>query len=553
MTNLAAGEVLFIDEIHRMSPAIEEILYPALEDYEVDIVIGQGPSARTVKMRAGTVHADWRDDAHRPADVAAPVALRHHRTGSSSTRPRTWRRSSAGRQGFSTCRSKRRRRPRSRGGRAARRASPTGCCGACATTRRSGPAAGSRSTSRVAGLKLLEVDDHGFDEVDRKLLRTIIDKFGGGPVGLNTIAAAISEEKDAIEDIYEPFLIQIGFLDRTPRGRVATPRAYDYFGLEQPREGFTTVVSDASTDSASVRRASRAGGRPTTIVSLATYVPPRVLTNADLEKMLDTTDEWIMQRVGIRERHIAGPGVATSDLGREAAVAAIARAGLTPDDIGVIVVGTVTPDMMFPSTACLIQHKIGAHHAWGFDISAACSAFTYSLTTASQLVATGAHEHALVVGADVMSSIIDYTDRSTCVLFGDGAGAVVVSPAKEGEGAILDFEHEIDGSGGAALCMPAGGSLRPPSHETVDQRMHYVKQDGRTVFKFAVRKTEEIARRLLARNGITPVGPRPVRLASGQSSHHHRGRPEPRARRRQGHRSTSSASATRRRRRSRWR
>ena len=264
------------------------------------------------------------------------------------------------------------------------------------------------------------------------------------------------------------------------------------------------MVSDASTDSASVRRASRAGGRPTTIVSLATYVPPRVLTNADLEKMLDTTDEWIMQRVGIRERHIAGPGVATSDLGREAAVAAISRAGLTPDDIGVIVVGTVTPDMMFPSTACLIQHKIGAHHAWGFDISAACSAFTYSLTTASQLVATGAHEHALVVGADVMSSILDYTDRSTCVLFGDGAGAVVVSPAREGEGAILDFEHEIDGSGGAALYMPAGGSLRPPSHETVDQRMHYVKQDGRTVFKFAVRKTEEIARRLLARNGITP-------------------------------------------------
>jgi 3-oxoacyl-[acyl-carrier-protein] synthase-3 len=160
--------------------------------------------------------------------------------------------------------------------------------------------------------------------------------------------------------------------------------------------------------------------------------------------------------------------------------------------------------MMFPSTACLIQHKIGAHHAWGFDLSAACSAFTYSLTTASQLVATGAHEHALVVGADVMSSIIDYKDRATCVLFGDGAGAVVVSAAKEGEGSILDFEHEIDGSGGDALFMPAGGSLRPPSHETVDQRMHYVKQDGRAVFKFAVRKTEEIARRILSRNGLKP-------------------------------------------------
>jgi len=246
------------------------------------------------------------------------------------------------------------------------------------------------------------------------------------------------------------------------------------------------------------------GGRPTRIASLATYVPPRVLTNADLEKLVDTNNDWIMQRVGIRERHIAGPGVATSDLGKQAALAAIERAGITPDDIGVIITGTVTPDMMFPSTACLIQHKIGAHHAWGFDLSAACSAFTYSLTTASQLVASGAHEHALVVGADVMSSIIDYKDRATCVLFGDGAGAVVVSAAKEGEGAILDFEHEIDGSGAEALFMPAGGSLRPPSHETVDQRMHYVKQDGRAVFKFAVRKTEEIARRILNRNGLGP-------------------------------------------------
>jgi 3-oxoacyl-[acyl-carrier-protein] synthase-3 len=261
------------------------------------------------------------------------------------------------------------------------------------------------------------------------------------------------------------------------------------------------VVTDTSTRPARIRKP-RAGGRPTAIASLATYVPPRVLTNADLEKMLDTSDEWIVQRVGIRERHIAAPGVATSDLGKEAALTAITRAGLTPDDIDVIVVGTVTPDMMFPSTACLIQQKIGAPHAWGFDLSAACSAFTYSLTTASQLVATGAYEHVLVVGADVMSSILDDTDRSTCGLFGDGAGAVIVSPAGDGQGAILDFEHEIDGSGGPALCMPAGGSLRPPSHETVDQRLHYVKQDGRAVFKFAVRKTEEIARRVLERNNL---------------------------------------------------
>src|SRR5207247_2834466 len=151
-----------------------------------------------------------------------------------------------------------------------------------------------------------------------------------------------------------------------------------------------------------------------------------------------------------------------------------------------------------------VQHKIGARGAWGFDLSAACSAFTYSLTTASQLVASGAHDHALVVGADVMSSIIDYKDRATCVLFGDGAGAVVISAARPGDGSILDFEHEIDGAGGPALCMPAGGSLRPPSHQSIDERLHYVKQDGRAVFKFAVRKTEEIARRLLDRNGLKP-------------------------------------------------
>jgi 3-oxoacyl-[acyl-carrier-protein] synthase III len=240
------------------------------------------------------------------------------------------------------------------------------------------------------------------------------------------------------------------------------------------------------------------------IRSLATYVPPRLLTNADLEKMVETSDEWILQRTGIRERHIVDPGTATSDLAKEASAKAIANAGLTPDDIGFVVVGTVTPDMMFPSTACLVQHKLGARRAWGFDISAACSAFTYALTTASQIVGSGAHEHALVVGADVMSSIIDYRDRANCVIFGDGAGAAVVSAAPDGDGAgrIIDFEHEIDGAGGPSLCMPAGGSLHPSTHETVDKRLHYVKQDGQTVFKFAVRKTEEIARRLLERNNL---------------------------------------------------
>lgn len=238
------------------------------------------------------------------------------------------------------------------------------------------------------------------------------------------------------------------------------------------------------------------------IKSLATYVPPRLLTNADLERLVETTDEWIMQRTGIRERHVVDPGVATSDLAKEAALKAIERAGMEPNDIDLIIVGTVTPDMLFPSTACLVQDKIGAKRAWGFDLSAACSAFTYSLTVGTQMVAAGAVRNALVIGADVMSSIIDYTDRSTCVLFGDGAGAVVVGPAEEGFG-ILDFEHQVDGSGGHALCMPAGGSRQPASHETVDQRLHYVKQEGQTVFKFAVTKTGDVCERLLKRNNLT--------------------------------------------------
>ena len=239
------------------------------------------------------------------------------------------------------------------------------------------------------------------------------------------------------------------------------------------------------------------------IKSLATYVPPRLLTNADLERMVDTTDEWILQRTGIRQRHIVDEGMATSDLATEAAREAISRAGLTPDDIDVIVVGTVTPDMLFPSTACLVQTKLGAKRAWGFDLSAACSAFTYSLTVGTQLVATGGAKYALVIGADVMSSIIDYTDRATCVLFGDGAGAVVLGPSDDENIGILDYHHMIDGSGGDALCMPAGGSRKPASHETVDQRLHFVKQEGQTVFKFAVRNTGEICERLLRKHNLT--------------------------------------------------
>jgi len=260
------------------------------------------------------------------------------------------------------------------------------------------------------------------------------------------------------------------------------------------------------TESAAGLHGVLSGGGVTTqpcISGLATYLPPRTLTNADLEKMVDTNDEWILQRTGIRKRHIVDPGVATSDLAVEAARAAIVQAGLTPADIDVIIVGTTTPDTMFPSTACLLQNKIGATRAWGFDLGAACSGFTYALTTAAGFVGAGMAKHALVVGADVMSSIIDYTDRTTCVLFGDGAGAVVVSPSPGDGLGLIDFTHEVDGSGGPALCMPAGGSKLPASHETVDQRMHYVHQDGQSVFRFAVRKNEEVCRRLLDRNNIT--------------------------------------------------
>lgn len=247
---------------------------------------------------------------------------------------------------------------------------------------------------------------------------------------------------------------------------------------------------------------SRRAMRPVKIASLGTYVPPKLLTNSDLEKLVDTTDDWILKRTGIHQRHMAEEGVASSDLGKKASEIALAEAGVSADDVGFIVVATTTPDMFFPSTACLLQHKISASHAWGFDLGAACSGFTYALTTGAQMVASGAHDHALVVGTDVMSSIIDYTDRATCVLFGDGAGAVVVSPADEDGLSILDFAHEIDGSGGPALRMPAGGSLRPASHQTVDERLHYVHQDGPTVFKFASRKMVEICQRLMEQNQL---------------------------------------------------
>jgi 3-oxoacyl-[acyl-carrier-protein] synthase III len=238
------------------------------------------------------------------------------------------------------------------------------------------------------------------------------------------------------------------------------------------------------------------------ISSLGTYVPPRILSNHDLEKMVDTNDKWIMERTGIRERHLVDKGVATSDLGAAAARQALQRRGWKPTDVEALIVASVTPDMMFPATACLIQNKIGAPGIWGFDISAACSSFLYALQVGTQFVQSGAQKRVMVVGADVMSSIIDYTDRATCVIFGDGGGAVILEPADEGLG-MIDYLHEIDGSGACSLFMPGGGSLNPPTHETVDKKMHYVHQDGQAVFKFAVRKMAEVCDTLLKRNGLT--------------------------------------------------
>jgi 3-oxoacyl-[acyl-carrier-protein] synthase-3 len=228
-----------------------------------------------------------------------------------------------------------------------------------------------------------------------------------------------------------------------------------------------------------------------------------LLTNADLEKMVETNDQWIVERTGIRERHLVEPGVATSDLAVEAAKCCLARRGVDPKEVEVIIVATVTPDMLFPATACLVQDKLGAKGAWGFDLSAACSGFPYALQVGAKLIESGMHKKVLVIGADVMSSIIDYTDRATCVIFGDGAGAVLLEPCEEGEVGLIDYWHEIDGSGGVALNMPGGGSLHPATAETVASKMHYVHQDGQTVYKFAVRKMAEAAETVLTRNGVT--------------------------------------------------
>jgi 3-oxoacyl-[acyl-carrier-protein] synthase III len=238
------------------------------------------------------------------------------------------------------------------------------------------------------------------------------------------------------------------------------------------------------------------------ISGVAGYLPPKVLTNADLEKMVATNDEWIRTRTGIRERHIAESGTASSHLATEAAKRLLAKTNTDPAEIELIVLASVTPDMLFPATACLVQDRIGARKAWGFDLSAACSGFAYALTVGAQFVGSGAHKKVMVIGSDTMSTILDYTDRATCILFGDGAGAVLLEPAADGEG-ILDFDHDIDGSGGQFLYMPGGGSLHPATAETVEKKMHYVHQEGSQVFKYAARRMAEMATKLLERNGFT--------------------------------------------------
>lgn len=220
--------------------------------------------------------------------------------------------------------------------------------------------------------------------------------------------------------------------------------------------------------------------------------------------MVETSDQWILERTGIRSRHIAPAEMATSDMAFEAAKIALENRGIDATSLDAILVCTVTPDMFFPSTACLVQNKLGAKRAWGFDLIAACSGFVYGLTTAAHLVGCGTHKKVLVIGADTMSRIIDYTDRSTCVLFGDGAGAMIIEPAEDGEDVgFLGFSNEIDGAGGDYLKMPAGGSRMPASVDTVQNRMHYVHQEGQQVFKYAVRKMYELCTELLERNNLT--------------------------------------------------
>ena len=239
------------------------------------------------------------------------------------------------------------------------------------------------------------------------------------------------------------------------------------------------------------------------ISAISHWVPKRILTNKDLEKMVDTTDEWIRTRTGIVERHILEDGKASSDMGAEAVKKLLKQRGISAKEIDVIIVATVTPDMFFPSTANLIQDKVGASKAWSFDISAACSGFIYAIALATQIIEAGRYKKIVVVGTDKMSSITNYNDRNTCVLFGDAAGAVLLEPAEQDNIGILDFLLHSDGSGAEYLHMKAGGSKYPATLETVANDWHYIYQDGKTVFKFAVQKMADVAEQVLTRNSYS--------------------------------------------------
>lgn len=243
--------------------------------------------------------------------------------------------------------------------------------------------------------------------------------------------------------------------------------------------------------------------RRAAITAVGHYLPEERLTNSDLEELVDTNDEWIRTRTGIRERRILGDdGKATAFMATEAAQEALDKRGLAPDEVDTIVVATVTPDMLFPATACLVQDNLGADNAWGFDLSAACSGFLYALTTGAQFIESGQSETVLVIGADKMSSIVDYTDRTTCILFGDGAGAVVLEA--DDEAGLVDAVHHTDGEHRDLLCMRGGGSLNPPTHKTVDAGMHFLNQEGRQVFKFAVTRMADVCVEVMERNGLAP-------------------------------------------------
>ena len=237
------------------------------------------------------------------------------------------------------------------------------------------------------------------------------------------------------------------------------------------------------------------------ITATARYLPERTLTNFDLEKMVDTTDEWIRSRTGIENRHIVAEGEATSDMGAQIAKQLLARSEKAAEDIDLILVATSTPDFPVVSTAALVQDKIGAANAWGFDIVAACTGFVYAMETGSKMIESGQYKNVIVIGADTMSSIIDYTDRNTCIIFGDGGGGVLLEPS-ENEHGVLDSILHTDGSGSKYLTVPAGGSLHPASIDTVEKKMHYVYQDGKTVYKFAVKNMAKVSKQILVKNGL---------------------------------------------------